>query len=76
MGGTLGAFLARTAGRAAVRRVLDLFGDQYIDLSQPAPPTARHSAQQASPSSASVTQPASDQPPPNVGVAVSRAPTP
>jgi hypothetical protein len=34
-GGMLGAFLAWTASGALVHRVLDPFGDQYIELSQP-----------------------------------------
>jgi hypothetical protein len=75
-GGALGAFLACTAGRAAARRFLDLFSDQYIDLSQLAPPTVRHSAQQASLSRASVTTSASDQSLPNVGAAPAAAPAP
>jgi hypothetical protein len=61
-GGTLGAFLVCTI---VVHRFLDQFDDQYVDLGQPARPTARQSAQQASLGGASVTQPqrASDQPP-------------
>jgi hypothetical protein len=48
-GGALGAFLVCTAVQLVVHRFLDPFHDQYLDFSPPAPPTARHSAQQASP---------------------------
>jgi hypothetical protein len=45
-GGALGAFLAWIAGGAVARRVLDPFGDQYIELRQPQLPAARHGAPQ------------------------------
>jgi hypothetical protein len=60
-GGALGAFLTCIAGGAAVRRFLDQFGDQDIELRQPAPPAARHRAQQPSLGSASTAQPTRDQ---------------
>ena len=75
-GGVLGAFVACTLGQAMAHRVLEQFSDQYIDLSQLAPPTVRHSAQQASLSRASVTTSASDQSLPNVGAAPAAAPAP
>jgi hypothetical protein len=59
-GGALGAFLVCTAGRVVVHRVLDQFDDQYLDLMQPIPLTARQGAQQASLTGSSVTQRASD----------------
>jgi hypothetical protein len=67
-GGGLGAFLVCTAGRAVVHRFLAQFDDQYLDLGQPARPTARHSAQQASLAGALVTQQASDQSPRTVPI--------
>ena len=60
-GGGLGAFLVCTAGQIVVHRFVHQFDDQYLDLSQPARPTAQHSAQQASLAGSSVTQQASDQ---------------
>jgi hypothetical protein len=60
-GGTLGAFLVCTAGQVVVHRFLAQFDDQYLDLGQLARPTARHSAQPASRTGASVTQRSSDQ---------------
>ena len=59
-GGALGAFLVCTAGRVVVHHFLDQFDDQYLDLRQPAPATARHGAQQASLTGSSVSQRASD----------------
>ena len=59
-GGALGAFLVCTAGRVVVHRFLDQFDDQYLDLEQPAPLTARHGTQQVSLAGALVTQRASD----------------
>ena len=67
-GGALGAFLVCTAGQVVVHRFLHQFDDQYLDLRPPAPPTARHSAQQASLAGASVTQRASDQSPRTVPI--------
>ena len=55
-GGVLGAFLVCTAGRVVVHRSLDQFNDQYLDLKQPTPLTARHGVQQARLAGASVTQ--------------------
>jgi hypothetical protein len=62
-GGTLGAFLVCTAGRAVAHRFLDQFDDQYLDLEHPAPPTVRHSPQQADLAGSSVTQLHRDQSP-------------
>jgi hypothetical protein len=71
-GGTLGAFLACTAGRVVVQRFLNQFDDQYLDLGPLARPTARQSAQPASQGGASVTQRTSDQSPRTVPI-LSRA---
>ena len=68
-GGMLGAFLAWTAGGALAHRVLDPFGDQYIELSQPALLAARHGAQ-ASRNSTSVASLAGLPPLPNAKEAV------
>ncbi|HEV2456974.1 MAG TPA: hypothetical protein VGS80_01315 [Ktedonobacterales bacterium] len=57
-GGMLGAFLAWTAGGAVARCVLDPLGDQYIELSPPTLPAARHGAPQASRNSTSMASPA------------------
>ncbi|MGO8947950.1 MAG: hypothetical protein ACLQUY_09865 [Ktedonobacterales bacterium] len=45
VGGALGAFLVCTAGPVVAGRFLNQLNEQYLDLGQPAPPTARHSDQ-------------------------------
>jgi hypothetical protein len=71
-GGALGAFLVCTAGQVVVHRFRAQVDDQYLDLGQPALPTARQSAQPASRTGSSVTQQHSDQSPRTVPI-LSRA---
>ena len=74
--GALGAFVAWAAAGAAARRFHDQFGDQDIELEQPAPSATWHSAQQASSGSAPVTSPASapSLPRPKEAVTAAQAP--
>jgi hypothetical protein len=68
-GGTLGAFLVCTAGRAVARRFLDQLDDQYLDFGKPILATERHGAQQASLGGAPVTQMESHRSPRTISIA-------